>query len=220
MYLFSFLLFPAVLIYCINSRYIFAGDKKSLKEKILPGLFGVCCGIVLCAILEFFVSFSVYEGLNPLVFALREWCFLAVLPAIFFVLFIIWANDDWNYRIENFLAFMIPFYSVYTPFIVFSDMNGSSLFMIYIEPLMLLSMVFAAGFELRRFYENLKNKSARLILSVLLILIETFVPPAVKILYHYDYLWLLWFAAFLLYLVLCGTRCKSAIKYIIEDLRK
>ena len=211
MYLFSFLLFPIVTFFKACSDYKRLGFEY-LKSRFLVVLFGALSGCALCAIFEFFIFVPEYQGTDPAFFFLLQWIFSFFIPALFFVFFILWSNDEWQVRIDGFLYFFLPFLCVYVPFWIFTKTAELSFFVLFVLPVMFLLAVFALETDVKVFYLNLKGRSAKFVLNGFLILAESVFASLVMTLYYFDFDWWIWISACAVFAVLCLFRFGFKLK--------
>lgn len=211
MYLFSFLLFPIVTFFKACSDYKRLGFEY-LKSRFLVVLFGALSGCALCAIFEFCIFVPEYQGTDPAFFFLLQWIFSFFIPALFFVFFILWSNDEWQVRIDGFLYFFLPFLCVYVPFWIFTKNAELSFFMLFVLPAMFLLAVFALETDVKAFYLNLKDRSAKFVLNGFLILAESVFASLVMTLYYFDFDWWVWISVCAVFAVLCLFRFGFKLK--------
>lgn len=207
MYLFLFLLFPLVSFF-----YAFSDCKsfgfQYLKDRFFVALTGCLFGALISAIFEFCIFIPVYQKQNFGIFLLLQFCFFVFIPFLFFLLFCLWSKDSSRFKIENFFYFMLPFYSVYLPFELFTNNARSSLFMLFILPVLFLLMLFAVKREVLDFYECVKARSPKCLLSVFFILAEVIIPVLNFTLCHFDFLFVYWLASSVVFTVFCLWRSK------------
>ncbi len=207
MYLFLFLLFPVVSFFYAFFDYKSYGIQY-LKDRFLVALAGCLFGALISAVFEFCVFIPVYQELNFVIFSILQFCFFILIPFLFFIIFILWAKDESRFKIENFLYFMLPFYSVYLPFKLFTGNARSSLFMLFIFPVLFLLMLFAVNRELSDFFNYLTTRSPKCVLSVFFILAEVLIPVLILSLCYFDFFFVYWLCTSVIFAILCLWRSK------------
>lgn len=207
MYLFLFLLFPVVSFFYAFFDYKSSGIQY-LKDRFFVALTGCLFGALLSAVFEFCVFIPVYQKQNFVIFSLLQFCFFIFIPFLFFVLFILWSKDENRFKIENLLYFMLPFYSVYLPFELFTNNARSSVFLLFIFPVLFLLMLFSVKREVLDFYEWVQLRSPKCLVSVFFILVEVIAPVLILSLCHFDLLFVYWLASSFVFAVFCLWRSK------------
>lgn len=216
MYFFLFLLFPVVSFFYAFFDYKSFG-LQYLKDRFFVAVTGCLSGAFISAIFEFCIFIPVYQKLNFAVFSLLQFCFFVLIPFLFFLLFCLWSKDTNRFKIENFLYFMLPFCSVYLPFELFTNNARSSLFMLFILPVLFLLMLFAVKREVLDFYECVADRSPRGVLSVFFILLEVIIPVLIFSLCYFDFLFVYWLASSVVFAVFCLWRSKNNLTAVFKN---
>ena len=213
--MFLFFLFPVVFSYCVYHDFKTCGAFY-LKHRILVILFAVICGCAAAALFEFVIFVPEYFGTNFLLYVLVHWIFGFVIPLLFYVLFVLWSKDSWKDRIDSFLYFMLPFFSVYVPFVCFSQEKYTSFFFLFIAPLLMMFTIFAIKREVIRIFTDIQTKTRSFIPSVFLILFESILPFVIQGLWYFDFSFFVWIPLFSAYVVFCVVHAKLDFKSVIE----
>ncbi len=216
MYFFLFLLFPLVFTYCVYSDFKTKGGWFFLKNRILISLFGLVCGAFLVTILEFVIFIPDYYGSNPVLYVLLHWCISFFIPSLFYVLYVLWATDSMEQRIQTFLYFELPFHMVFVPFICFSNASRTAFIFLFIIPLLFAFMVFAVKQEYFKLCELLFVNRGKAVFYGFLIFTESLIPLIVQALWYYDVNFSVWLLLSALYVAFCIVRGKLDIKSVID----
>lgn len=202
--MFLFTLFPVALALCARRDCARCGGLSSFKEHLLTVVFGAACGAVLCTVLEFFVFIPDYHGDGFLVCAVLDWLAFLVIPALFFVLFLLWSRDPAERKAASFLYFMFSFCSVYVPYLCFSRDGRNSFFMIFVVPVLIVFTLMALNKEVGVLLSS--ARPARFILSVILALAESAVVPVFLAAWHFDVLFVFYLLGSVAWILFCGFR--------------
>lgn len=84
--------------------------------------------------------------------------------------------------------------------------------MLFVLPVMFLLAVFALETDVKAFYLNLKDRSAKFVLNGFLILAESVFASLVMTLYYFDFDWWIWISVCAVFAVLCLFRFGFKLK--------
>lgn len=200
--MFLFTVFPIALALCAHRDYARCGSLSFLKRHFLAVVFGVACGAVLCAVLEFFVFIPDYHGDSLFVCAVLDWLAFLVAPSLFFALFLLWSRDPAETKAASFFYLMFSFCSVYVPYLCFSGNGRNSFFMIFAVPVLIVFTLMALNREVGVLLSN--ASPARFVLSTIFALAESAVVPVLIAAWHFDVFFVFYLLGSAAWILFCG----------------
>jgi len=163
-------------------------------KSVAVAVFALFFAALVCGFHSFFVFSVDYTGIDFSVYMIRQWLLFTGVPClIFYGIFILFSKDSWKFRLDNFLHFMLPFYTVYLPYETFSRMNEPSLFFLFVRPALCISTVLLISVALKegiRFFNTKRSVSILIVFSALVLSIISAVFDA---LWYFQIPFFLWF---------------------------
>lgn len=159
MFLFMILLFPTVLGFCAAHS-----DKKIYGFMIA---LGAVSGIAVCAcsaVFSYMHRIPQYSlVINFFYYFLKIYALplLLLYAAYFFV-----TKDSFDFRVKAFFPVVASFYAIYMPYCIIAASDASfSFFLLFVKPVVMLSMVFLSSLIAYRIYcRALENSVSRIVL--------------------------------------------------------
>lgn len=169
---------------------------KYERISFIPALlWGFLSAIVVCTIKAFFI-FSNHIWTASFVLEFLQ-IFLkdtllpcALLPAVYFL----FSKDSWDFKADSFLPLMISFYTVFLPYRIFRCGEKLSFFMLFVKPVLYISMIAFVSAMLHNLIPTIinKDKSKAIKLSAITLGLAI-VPALVQSFWYYGgkiYFWL------------------------------
>jgi hypothetical protein len=200
MLLFLFFLFPVSLTaYCIY---------KKQAELFITILIGFLAATLVCAI-NFFFNFT--HRVVPYSFGLNFLYYMekvGLIPVlVMYGIFFLVTKDDVERKVDYFIPLMLAYYSVLLPYnvVTLCESTHYSGFLIFIKPLIYLSMLYSAGLLLRHLYAFAKEKKVSFVTVIIcLLLLLLLFPSVLETMYVMNYSSLLLYFLSFLYCLLPG----------------
>ena len=220
MYLFSFFIFPILVLYYLSIAIKNTEQLNYIKERMLVPIFSFVLAIIVCGIDAFFVFESSYCGENIFLYSLRYWFSLIIVPSLFYFFYILFSKDSWVDRVNTYFIFIVPFYAVYMPFKIMSY-NSDSFFIAFIKPILCVSCVYIIFFEIKNIYECVINKSYKVVLFGILLLVESLFPFFIEAMWFYSYNFFIWFVLSIIYVLYFATKTRRfSPEYWLNELKR
>lgn len=196
MYTFLLTSIPLMLIYAslTNSEY-------EWKAFVPPSLIGFVIAIIACFIKEFFIFYSHVATSN----FFAHFAYLSARDSVIPVLvlglvFMLISKDEWNYKAAAMCPLALSFFCVYIPYFVISGKECQALFLLFVKPVLFISLAFIASSLLR--YEGIfkKSKNASLtVLATFLLLVDLVVPSFIETVWYYKVNAMAWIVSSAIY---------------------
>lgn len=163
MLIFSFVLFPAVL-----ASYLLLK-----KQNYLVAVFSLTCALLVAFIRGFFFFPESFISLSILECSLRFFFPMALIPAVFFTLFMFFSKDELNIKIDSVLLFFLTFFMVTVPFETIRNFSTFNFYVCFLRPVVYLTFVFAAGGATKTMLASFSKNNKKIgFLEILILLAE------------------------------------------------
>lgn len=201
-----FILIPAILVYeCLKAE-----DKVVLLLIIAGSLSGVL--VSLCtAVFTYLHRVPEYSFLpNFLYFLLK---FYALPVVLLYAVYFFCTKDDFDVRIKAFFPVTVSFYAVFMPYmIIASDSSLASFFMLFVKPVLLVSMLFILSRLCFNIADGMRTHvPSKIAVNALCALLAFCIPSALET------LWLLNVAEFLVYAVSALYALFALVLFFVES---
>lgn len=178
MYLFMFILIPAILVY----EFLKAQNKMVLLLIIAGTLTGILVS-TLTAVFTYLHRVPEYSFASNFVYYLLSFYALPVL--LVYLAYFFCTKDEIGIRVKAFFPVTVSFYAVFMPYIIIaSDNSLCSFFMLFAKPVLLVSMLFLCSRLCYNIFDGLENNvPAKIVVNGLLAAIVLCVPAALETLW-------------------------------------
>ena len=121
---------------------------------------------------------------------------------------------------RTFSAFFIKF-SVIIILGIYLILSGLSFFIAFIKPILCVSCVYIIFFEIKNIYECVINKSYKVVLFGILLLVESLFPFFIEAMWFYSYNFFIWFVLSIIYVLYVATKTRRfSPEYWLNELKR
>lgn len=190
MYLFMFIIIPAILVYsCIRA------ENKIVLLLSLAGAFTGVLVSICTALFTYLHRVPDYNLFSNFFYYLLT--FYALPMILLYSVYFFITKDSLEIRVKAFFPLTASFYAVFMPFMIIgSDNCLNSFFMLFAKPVLLISMLFVASRLLYNIFDGSRNSNLSKILVNSLLFLMTLSLPALM-----ESMWILNMAEILVYAI-------------------
>lgn len=181
MCLFLLVAFPA-----FGLGWFLSLPKYERTSYLYPLIWGFLAAVLVCTTKSLFIFSNKIWTTSFILEFLNLFFKEAFLPCVILsALAYFFSKDDISYKIESFLPLMIAFYTVFTPYRVFTSNEKLSLFPLFVKPVIYISMICFIASIMHKIYSmqlNYKQRKFWLIAGIALLL--SFIPGMIEAFWH------------------------------------
>lgn len=191
---FFLLLFIPSFTFCL-----LAADSKYRFIKLsAPVFIGLFTGIISTVFIEFFIYPESASGSSFFSIIASVLAHTAVPSILLSVLFILFSKDDAEYKTYAILPLISMFFSIYVPYVTFTQGESKSFFMSFINPVLFMETIILYSCAIKYGFQNNAGKTKAL-KAIVLAISSLFIQPVFYSLWYIKFLPALsYLAAFIL----------------------
>lgn len=197
-----FVIFPASFVYYISVKFRTEEGRLFCRRNALVPIVSFFASCVAAGFCAFFTFYRAFSGSSFFACFFQSWVPLVFFPAVMYGLFLLWSTDGMQQKIDSFIFFACPFYSVWLPYDILRTSTAPSFYTLFAKPVLFFCMVTAASFEIRRLYKGIIGRAKNdIVRSALILGAEILFPSLIESLWYYAVLYWLWVFLSFVYVV-------------------